>query len=297
MSPRFRPFLLLVTALALPASPHGAMAEESVSVGPCPISAPATIVPPQLPAEGTALYIKELTENGSLLLTNGQTFLPEGIALPSRLTAEADVVRAARKAMATTFHGQPLHLTHIWADRYGRLNGRATLETGEDATLSLLRAGAGLARPVEIQPPRNQIRRAANLACNQALLATEALARQARSGIWALPRTIVEAQDEVALAAHAGLFTLVEGRVQAVGVTRNRIYVNFGPRWSEDFTIMLARKDFATIFGNNLDPAMLRGTFMHVRGVVQEEGGPAIFIHKAENVAWWTPSDEERDSK
>ncbi|MGE4373107.1 MAG: thermonuclease family protein [Xanthobacter sp.] len=285
MSFHFHPFLLLATALALLASGLGvrvaAQDFEPDQLDRIIMSACHQSSPP-----GPDVSIKRLGEDGSLLLTNGQSFLPEGISIPSRLTPDARMVDTARVTVSSTLQGQVMRLTESRTDRYGRLNGQAVFESGEDVTMVLLRAGAGTVRPVETHPPRTRHRRRANAACNKARLDSENKARQAGKGIWAHSNVIINAQNDVALAAHAGLFTLVEGQVRAVGVTRNRIYINFGPRWSEDFTIMLARKDFATIFGDDLDPAMLRGTFMRVRGVVQEEGGPAIFIHKAEDVAW-----------
>ena len=100
-------------------------------------------------------------------------------------------------------------------------------------------------------------------------------------GIFATGDGILEAADAAGLAARDGLFTVAQGRVQAAGTTRDKVYLNFGRKWREDFTIVVRAKDFATILGDDLDPAMLRGTLVRVRGVVREAGGPAIFVRNA----------------
>lgn len=141
---------------------------------------------------------------------------------------------------------------------------------GEDLAAMLIRAGAGYARPM-----------AGDDACRAERLAAEDEARTARRGLWALAVAIAPAHDADAMAIRAGLFTVAEGRVLAAGATRERVYLNFGASWRQDFTVMIEREDFATILGDSLEPAALRGTLMRVRGVVQTDGGPAIAVRQA----------------
>ncbi len=250
-----------------------------------------------LPAEMTEVRIKGLADDGALTLTDGRLFLPSGIAMPSRLYPDEGMIRAARAVVESTFSGQALQLAQGSSDRHGRLVGPAELPTGQSLTLALLQAGAGYAQPELPTPPRTRARAEAISRCNQAILSAENEARKDRRGIWAISGSITKATDETGLAARIGLYTLVEGKVTATGESRDRIYVNFGRHWREDFTIMLALRDFKPIFGNSLDPAMLRGTVVRVRGVLREQGGPAIFARVAEDVTWLNRTNEERDGK
>lgn len=218
-------------------------------------------------------------QDGNLGLSDGRRLVPAGVVLPTRLHPDADLVARAAEAANGVLEGRFIRLGTTARDRHGRLVGSAELaaaEAGAPAVplaLALLEAGAGYADP-----------RAAP-ACANALLAAEAEARRHRRGLFAAEGAIVAAGDEVAVGVHAGLFTLVQGRVRAAGATREKAYLNFGGRWREDFTVIVAAKDFATILGEDLNPDMLRGALVEVRGVVREEGGPAIFVRTAQDMA------------
>lgn len=249
------------------------------------------------PTPAVEVRIAGLSDDGALKLVDGRVFTPPGIALPSRLHPDENLFQAAREAVESKFSGQAMRLPQGTSDRHGRLTGAAETETGQSLTLMLLLAGAGYAQPALPQPPRTRARADEAARCNRALLSAESEAREGRRGIWATAGAITQATDEAGLAARIGLFTLVQGKVTATGETRDRIYVNFGTHWREDFTIVLVPRDFKPIFGNSLDPAMLRGTVVRVRGVLREQGGPAIFAHTAEDVTWLNRTNEEREGK
>lgn len=239
-----------------------------------------------------------LAEDGALLLADGRRFRPQGIALPSRLDPDPDLIRASQGAIAAVLAHDALRLAQGGIDRYGHLMGQATLADGGDASLALLRAGAGHAQSAQPRRGRQASRNGARDArCNALYLAAEEHARQAGAGIWATSGARTRATDELALAARAGLFTVVEGTVTGTGSTREWIYLNFGPRWSEDFTILVAPRDFVTIFGDGLDPAMLQGTVVRARGVLREKGGPAIFARAPEDVTWLGLGNEEQNRR
>lgn len=209
------------------------------------------------------------SDEGSLLLSDGQRLVPDGIALPSRLQPFPELARAAAGAADGVLSGGTLRLARARADRHGRRAGRAVLlrpdGTGEDLTLALLAAGAGYARWDGADP------------CAAAFLAAEDEARRARRGLWAFSAATARAADPVDVGARVGLFSVVEGQVRATGQTRDRLFLNFGQRWKDDFTIVLDRGESATILGDGLDPAMLPGTLVRVRGVIRADGGPAVF--------------------
>lgn len=219
-------------------------------------------------AEATPLAAS-LGDDGALELSDGRRLVPEGIALPTSLADPAQR-RAAQAAAEAVLDGRTLAIGPDRTDRHGRLAAAAALaQTGaaEDLAVALLRAGAGLARPVP-----------GDAACGAGRLAAEAEARQARRGLWALDDALLAAGDEDALAVRGGLFTVAEGRVREVGMAGGRVFLNFGTRWRQDFTVIIAMEDFATILGDSLDPAALSGRLVRVRGVVREDGGPAMTL-------------------
>ncbi|MFG1319877.1 hypothetical protein [Xanthobacter autotrophicus] len=233
-------------------------------------------------ATGPALGLAAIwSDTGTLLLSDGRRFMPEGIALPSRLASDAALPRAAESAAWAVLDTCLVGFGSAHVDRHGRLSGPGWLAcparnapAEEDLATALLRAGAGYAQP------NGQDRQ-----CLTQRLAAETQARTARRGIWAEPSAVAPAGDEEAMAIRAGLFTVAEGRVLAAGGTRDRIFLNFGSSWRQDFTAMMEREDFATIMGDSLEPAMLRGTLVQVRGVVRAEGGPAIMLRRPGEIA------------
>ena len=269
----------LLAALLVCATPAFAAPPATESAAPCPVtgetSASATSPAPVAGAWVSAAW----TEAGALALSDGRRLVPEGIALPSRLSADAQMAQAAARAGSAALDGCAVRLADGPTDRHGRRAAAAVARcpgasASEDLAVVLLRAGAGYARPA-----------AGDAACRAERMAAEDAARTARRGLWAATGAIAPANDEAAMAIHAGLFTVAEGRVLAAGGTRERIYLNFGASWRQDFTVMIAREDFATILGDSLDPALLRGTLMRVRGVVRTDGGPAITVRQAGEIS------------
>jgi hypothetical protein len=115
------------------------------------------------------------------------------------------------------------------------------------------------------------------LGCARALLAREAAARAAGRGLWADPANRpFAAADEAGLAAQAGRFVLVEGRISAVGERGGTVYVNFGRRWSEDFTLRVASRDRRAFARAGVELDRLTGRAVRVRGHIELRGGPAI---------------------
>lgn len=259
-----RHFWLLLAVLIL-AGPAGVRA---ASLGlRAPSGACATLsVPP-----AGALLAASWAGDGSLALSDGQRLVPAGVVLPSALNPQKNLSTRAATAAEGVLDGRFVQLGATTTDRHGRLVGDALLWADGEPPLplafALLEAGAGYADPRGAPP------------CAGRLLAAEDEARRGGHGIFATGAGTLAAASPAPLAAQAGLFTVAQGRVRAAGATRDKAYLNFGQRWREDFTIVLPAKDFATILGDDLDPAMLRGTLVRVRGVVREAGGPAIFVH------------------
>jgi hypothetical protein len=55
-------------------------------------------------------------------------------------------------------------------------------------------------------------------------------------------------------------------------------YVNFGRRWSDDFTATIAKRNERRLARDGLDAKRLERHTVRVRGFVEERGGPWIEI-------------------
>src|SRR4029077_4729760 len=99
----------------------------------------------------------------------------------------------------------------------------------------------------------------------------------AKLGLWGDPRYLPKPAENLAqLAAERGRFTLVEGKVVSVRESGGTIYVNFGRRWSEDFTVTILKRNERQFIEAGLRPSGLSGRRVMVRGWIEERGGPGI---------------------
>src|SRR5262249_13584993 len=113
--------------------------------------------------------------------------------------------------------------------------------------------------------------------CAKELLQTERTAREARLGIWADPHYVVHAADQpAAILPERGRLTLVEGQVLSVRESGGTIYLNFGRRWSEDFTVTVPKRVEKLFTTSGFELNKLSGRRVRVRGVIEERGGPWI---------------------
>ena len=54
------------------------------------------------------------------------------------------------------------------------------------------------------------------------------------------------------------------------------IYVNFGRRWSDDFTVTVAKRHERAFTAAGMELKKLTGQHVRVRGTIEERGGPWI---------------------
>ena len=84
--------------------------------------------------------------------------------------------------------------------------------------------------------------------------------------------------------AEQGRFALVEGRVLSVRESGATSYVNFGRRWTEDFTVTILKRNERNFTAAGLEPKKLAGRQIRVRGWIEERGGPWIEATRAEQI-------------
>ena len=95
----------------------------------------------------------------------------------------------------------------------------------------------------------------------------------------------MSAENLARLAAERGHFALVEGKVLSVRESGATIYVNFGRRWTRDFTVghsaALAPRTFAAA---GIELKQLEGRRIRVRGWIERRGGPIIEAETPEQI-------------
>jgi hypothetical protein len=206
-----------------------------------------------------AATIIAVRESGTLMLDDGRELRLAGI----------EIAPGHREALRALAEGRTLRLERLGADtdRYGRLVAFATLpEPGRSLQHLLLEQG--LARVSA---------RIGQKACAEELLAVESGARTARRGLWVDPNFAPLSSENLSgLEAARGRFALVEGRVLSVRESGATIYLNFGRRWTRDFTVTVSKREQRTFAGGGLDLKHLEGRRIRVRGWVERRGGPII---------------------
>ena len=160
-------------------------------------------------------------------------------------------------------------------DRYGRL---VVFAYAGEATQSLQTA--------LLEQGRARVSaRIGNKACADLLLAAEARARAAGRGLWADPNFApLPAENPPRLAAEIGQFALVEGKVLSVRESGATIYVNFGRRWTRDFTVTILKRQQRNFAAAGFEPKGLEGRRIRVRGWIERRGGPIVAVDAPEQI-------------
>jgi hypothetical protein len=201
----------------------------------------------------------------------------EGIALEDgRMVHLAAIELGAAPDLAA---GAIVTLKRIGAetDRYGRLHAHLFLnENGTERWFQSELVERGLARVSA---------RVGDPACAKLLLAKEESARAAKLGLWAEPVYVIgKAEDPNEVLKSRGRFALVEGKVVSVRESGGTIYVNFGRRWSEDFTVTIAKRNERVFTAAGLVPKSLSGRRVRIRGWIEERGGPWVEAARPEQI-------------
>lgn len=206
-------------------------------------------------ARGT---VATIVDGRSFLLSDGREVKLAAIEVPAGARARA----ALAELMAgrdVTLHGRSE------SDRYGRLVAFATV-SGSETPIQYALLAKGQARFAGLAEDKD---------CRAGLLRQENTARAGKLGLWADPVYAIR-RSETPAAIERGRFAVVEGRVLSVRESGATIYVNFGRRWSEDFTVTIARRNHQAFVAAGLEPKSLAGRDIRVRGFVEERGGPLI---------------------
>ncbi|MFV0279583.1 MAG: thermonuclease family protein [Rhodoblastus sp.] len=205
-------------------------------------------------------------EGADLLLADGRVAALAGFAADSGAPGYSDFAESLR--------GAAIRLTPLQAkpDRWRRISATAALAgsqtTAPGLAETMIAAGLGRFRPDAAAKP-----------CRDRLLAAEISARRARRGLWggsgAGP---LDANDAAAVLKAPKGFVVVEGRILTIGEARGRLYLNFGPRRTTDFSIVISKRHLALLEKAGLTPRLLAGRRLRARGLVDRGFGPQMEI-------------------
>ena len=195
-----------------------------------------------------------------------------------------------------TIDSKEIRLAGIETPRNGSRTALEALVAGRTVTLHRLgeptdRYGRTVALlTVDGAPPAQSVQNAlleqgfarvsaqiGDFACAAMLLAAEHRARTAGVGVWADQDYVMrQAEDPAGILAVRGQFAVVEGKVLSVRESGGTIYVNFGRRFSEDFTVTVPKRQERNFTAAGLPLKKLAGQRVRVRGTIEERGGPWI---------------------
>src|SRR6202163_1833142 len=233
---------------------------------------------------GVSGEVASVIDGRSFLFADGREVRLAAIETPPLGAAGRDEARSgAGLAAKAALEGLVLHrqLAACPAgpgpDRYGRLVAYAFIAglSGEtSAQHELLANGHALLSPAGTVP-----------GCRMFLRGAERAARAAKLGLWGDPHYGVKQADNPAeVLSEQGRFVLVGGKVASVRESGGIVYVNFGRRWSQDFTVTILKRNERLFAGAGLAPGRLAGRRIEVRGVIEARGGPAIEAARPEQI-------------
>ena len=224
----------------------------------------------------TSGEVVRVIDGRSFLLADGREIRLAAVETPLPVPGDEDEARvaaalAARRALETlTLHREvDLRVLGVSPDRYGRPVAYAFVRTPSGETLvqhELLAAGQALVSPAPLAAR-----------CRTYLQDAERDARTGKLGLWGDSYYAVKRADSpLDVLAEQGRFALVEGRVTSVRENGGIVYVNFGRRGPEHFTVSIVKRNEGIFAGAGLTPKALAGHNIEVRGWIEERGGPAI---------------------
>ena len=188
-----------------------------------------------------------------------------------------EVIDTSRAALQRLAAGKTLRLKKLGLDhdRYGRLVAFAFAGDNEESLQqALLTAGQARVGP-----------RVGDLGCAGLLRKAEETARAGRRGIWADPLLLpIKVGNIARLRAETGHFALVEGKVLSVHPSGGTIYLNFGRRWTRDFSAIILRRLLPKFVAAGIDPLQLKGRTVRVRGFIEMRRGPVITAEAPEQI-------------
>jgi endonuclease YncB( thermonuclease family) len=225
--------------------------------------------------------VARVVDGRSFLLADGrevrlaaiETLLPVPGDQDEARAEAAQAVKAALEALVLA-REVDLFIADAGSDRYRRLT--AYVLSGGGGILvqhALVASGHALVSP------------AVPSACRTWLQSAERTARARGRGLWGEPYSVVRnAADPADILADQGRFAVVQGKVASVRESAGIIYINFGQRWSDQFTATLLKRNEGSFTHAGVTPKSLAGRTIEVRGWIEERNGPTVELTRPEQI-------------
>lgn len=220
----------------------------------------------KLPTIGVGT-VANVHDGRTLMLTDGREVRLAGI----------EVGDGSRDTLQSLVGGHSLRLEKLGPerDRYGLL---VAIIYTEDK-------GASVQQAMLEQGQARVSARIGDRACAALLLRAERAARAGRRGLWADPNFApLRSQDTARITSARGLFTIIEGKVLSVRESSATIYLNFGQRWTRDFTVTIPKRSRREFAEAGVDPKQLEGYLIRVRGWIEQRSGPVMEVVAPEQI-------------
>lgn len=205
------------------------------------------------------LLATKIISGDEIALSDGTTLKLTSIKAPGD--------KAKERLQAFTTNAE-LILENTSTDRYGRKLADAYVVTGKkDIWLQGEMVKTGLAfvySPLGDEPYLDE------------LMVLEKTARAAKRGLWADP-AYADLTPEGA-EKHYGQFAFVSGKILNAVKVKGKTYLNFGPDWRTDFTVMVAGRDARKFKKAKIDLLDSKDKTIRVRGWIKREFGPMIVV-------------------
>ena len=233
--------------------------------------------------DGPRGVVTGVTDGDTVVLDSGMVVRLIGTQAPKLPLGRDDFAawpfaEEARAALESLVLGKRVALRHGGerTDRHGRALGHLFIEGEPPVWVQQAMVSAGLARVYSFPD---------NRACLVELMAEETRARAMKLGIWTDPYyTVRRADRPETLAGRAGHYELVEGRVLLADRVGGRVYLNFGRFWKEDFTAVIDAPALRMFGDSGLDPLLLEGALVRVRGWLDNRDGPRVEVTHPEQI-------------
>lgn len=223
----------------------------------------------RLEAGGSGAVV-EVIDGDTVRLDDGREVRLVGLQAPKlplgrKGFAEWPLAETARQALAELTQGRTVRLAYGGArlDRHRR--ALAHLFTDADTWVQGEMLGRGLARVYTFPD---------NRALAAEMLSREAAARDQGKGIWGHPFYRLRTAETVG--RDDGTFQIVEARVLKAARVRDRVFLNFGRDWRDDFTVAIEADNLPSFAAAGFDPLALEGANIRVRGWIKTWNGPLI---------------------
>lgn len=213
----------------------------------------------------------------TILLANGRIARLSGIEIPNALAEEpGEWAVTARDILKDLIEGQRVSLYQTKKKDWGQNNRmghmlvhiqRHNQNKDDQAWTQGVLLSLGLARVrTSMRNPEMAVQ----------MYALEAKARAEKIGLWADERFAVLTPETAE--SHIGKFAIIEGPIKSVTLKKNRIFMNFGGNWRDDFTVTIPSEGKRGFSKLNLDPLGWGGKTVRVRGYLESINGPSLEI-------------------